>query len=300
MATPTTLATIHPWAKGIAVDAGFVYWTDWHDNSPGTLATGRVGRATIDGGSVTILAEARGLPGPIAVHNGFLFWLAPEQVRRMNLDGTENQLLASPLFPTSLAIDARAVYFNDAKAGTVNSVPLAGGAVSVLASGLQKPVGIAVDLNDVVFSEWPEGAPESGTVSRVPMGGGPVTVTATGQDRPRDLTVDDADVYWNTSGAVHRAPLAGGPTTLVARAPSGLGLSSFWLDTDYLYLAWIGEPGKHQGGVGRVLRGTDALETLATGQAGPDKLIADATNLYWLNLDPGAILRLPKTAPAIP
>jgi hypothetical protein len=115
-----------------------------------------------------------------------------------------------------MQVDGTAVYYVDATGGTVNSMPSAGGAVTVLASGLAKPVHLALDAQYVYFSDNLGGA-----VMRVPKTGGtPQTISATTE--PRMLAVDAQNVYWvdDLHTNVWVAPKAGGTASVLASFPS--------------------------------------------------------------------------------
>ncbi len=137
--------------------------------------------------------------------------------------------LATASEPIQLAIDAQNVYFT-AYDGTVDKVPVDGGAVTVLAEGIGYPWGITIDANAVYF-----GVPNFITggvnawVGSVPIGGGAPTTLASNTAGGRLLAVLDGILYWDSGGyetstdaEITRVPVYGGtPTPFVPIKPGG-------------------------------------------------------------------------------
>src|SRR4029077_18313616 len=93
--------------------------------------------------------------------------------------------------------------------GTVNEVPLGGGAVTTLATGLGYPVSLAADGTHVYWVDY------DGSVNEVAVGGGSVTKLAGSQNHPVSLAVDGTHAYWINEGAgaggsVNKVRLRGG------------------------------------------------------------------------------------------
>lgn len=293
-----TVASVHSYAKSLAVHGGFVYWADAYlDKEAKQASIGRIGRVERAGGTVTALSEAPGLTGSLMVGNDALVWIAPEEIRAMNFDGTQPRLLATARYPVALALHDERVYFTDSKAGSIHCVPLSGGPVSTIATGLHRPDSIAVDKSHVMFSEWPDDAPHTGKVSRIPVGGGSVTVLAHGQDRPTRLTIDGSSLYWGHYpkegiSEVRKMPLQGGEFTTVVPAPVAQTVD-YCIAREHLYWTWSGTRGMSNGVVGRTARSGGEPEVLVERRQWPSLITVDDTGIYWLNLDPGEIQTLP-------
>ncbi len=102
-----------------------------------------------------------------------------------------------------------------------------GGDVTVLASGLEAPVDLAVDAERVYFATLGSSTvPVVGrSVSAVPISGGPVTVLATPAGVPTSVAIDRDFVYFSTrvgqeNGAISRVPKRGGAVKVIVSGQS--------------------------------------------------------------------------------
>jgi hypothetical protein len=126
-------------------------------------------------------------------------------------------LAIGQLSPSQLAIDGNSVYWVNTGAEkaddtSVAKVPLAGGAVTVLVSGVAEPRGIVVDSSRVYFAAGPDeglGSGPAGLMS-VPLAGGAVSLVATGFDND-PIAIGPWGVYGSSlQNLLLEAPLAGG------------------------------------------------------------------------------------------
>ncbi len=120
-----------------------------------------------------------------------------DRIIQIPLDGGTPTTLAStprqqgdgPYEIYDIAVGATNVYWLDP--GVVRSVPIGGGAVTAVATGLAGPMRLAVD-DQAVY--WTDAA--DGTVNKAPLDGGPRTVLARCQQWPTSIAVDGTSVYW--------------------------------------------------------------------------------------------------------
>ena len=129
--------------------------------------------------------------------------------------------------------------------GAVFSAPSAGGSVNLLVPHTDRPLGIAVDTNNVYWVG--DGA---GTVNAMPIGGGPITTLATGPGYAEFLVEDSGYLFWSAGldtndGAILKMPVTGGTPTVLAWDTYGAG--ELVVDAQSVYfIAENGSIGKAQ------------------------------------------------------
>src|SRR5262249_30329877 len=97
-----------------------------------------------------------------------------------------------------LVVDDLNVYFVDNLAGTVMSVPKAGGPTTTLASNQNHPRRIAVD--GLYLYVLNAGTGTDGEIIRMQTDGKGLTVLATGLVRPAELLTTTTHIYWTNGG----------------------------------------------------------------------------------------------------
>jgi len=173
---------------------------------------------------------------------------------------------------------------------------------SVVASGLQRPTGIAIrGSDDLYFTEVPTpgvAGPAGGTnrVSRLDIETGDVEVITTGEPEPTNLAVaSDGDVYWTckSAGVILRLMEHGGVSLFASglNTPSGL---TVWRRNAVVYteVPTPGVPGS-QGGRNNVsvIHGLGKF-VINAGEPEPvDVVVSRSGDLYWTCKSAGVILR---------
>ncbi|MEP7122260.1 MAG: hypothetical protein ABJE95_15170 [Byssovorax sp.] len=196
-----------------------------------------------------------------------------------------------------IAIDAKNIYWTDTNAGTVSSVPQAGGSVTMLAM-VSTAWAIATDGISVYATEYDT----AGGVYSVPVDGGARLTLAASQGRPCSIAVGPAGngfVYFANqyTGDVTKAAVDGSLTKLFAGnqgAPPGVTTdadSAYWTD------------GSYPGTVKQGSLGGSSPVVLASGQSFPFSITTDATSVYWTNMGltgtgDGSVMAVPKAGGA--
>lgn len=234
------VADLAHYPMGIALDADYVYWTDWRAQG--------IRRAGLDGSNVEdVVTGQQGLSG-LAVDAGTqtLFWGDPNngRIRQMNLGGgAPSSFLIGLEAPTDLALDGSGKLYwieNGLTGGSIQRANLDGSAVETVLPGLASPFGLAIDATagKIYWTDMTDGA-----VRRANLDGSSPEDVVNGLSAPGGITVDPAagKVYWvaMTSSRVQRADLDGTgvesvvfgrPTAdLAVDAASGMLYGAGWL-----------------------------------------------------------------------
>ena len=172
--------------------------------------------------------------------------------------------------------------------------------LSVVASGLSRPTGIALDgSDDLYFTEIPDPGMGGGAngVSHLDLNSRVITRISTGEPEPTNLAVSrGGDVYWTckSAGVILRHLEATGMTAAFATGlhePSGISVGR----RDHVYVTEIPTPGVPGTAGGRntvsVLRG-DSKMVISMGEPEPtDVVVAKNEDLYWTCKTAGVILK---------
>lgn len=231
-------------ASDIALDAASVYWTVSIGGSTSTSTT--IMKVPLGGGTTATLVESQpGAPGGIVVEGANVYWT--EQLRG---------------------------------GGSVLSVGVDGGPVSVVASTGSYPAGITADAANVY---WTVEDKTTGTVNRSALTGGPTTVLASGRFDPHAIAVDSGTIYWadadlSGSGSVLSVPTTGGAVATLATNQNAAPIA---VAVDNTSVYWI------DSGTGANALGNGTVMSVARSGGAPRVFAGDPTAIA--SIDPGSI-----------
>jgi hypothetical protein len=176
--------------------------------------------------------------------------------------------------------------------GRIRSVARAGGAVSVLASGLGGVNGLSVDGSHVYWTEF-DIATGTGGLKRVPRAGGAVETLSSGHFFPTGPALSAANVYWGDrtgDGSIVQRPKSGGINTTLVTGTMMAPIAVESMAADATTLFWLEATSVHA-----VLLAGGGVSTLATGLSNLQCLAVDADTLYFMSqVVPRILYRLPK------
>lgn len=176
--------------SGVAVDANNIYWA--------TGLGGAVYSAPLAGGAPVPLATGQQYTWAVAVDGTNVVWTQATPmggVWRYPLGGPPMaQLVAGATVPNHMAVANGVAYYTDDQ--NLWSVPIAGGAVTVLAPNV--PATVVDVVTDGINVYWLVEAAQAGQgiIRRVSINGGAQKIMANFLNTPGGLAVDGAHLYW--------------------------------------------------------------------------------------------------------
>lgn len=208
-ATTTVASSITP-IVALAGGSGTLYWME----NMFAGSTGAIRRISGSGGTITTVASGFGsASNTFALDASNVYYTTPNYPRvtppftetlvAQSLAGGAPVTVSSSIStPTRLVAAAGQVLWIDAAA--VNSVPAAGGPVTVLASTTITPLDLLINGSVAMWSETNNaGHGETGAIKSVPLAGGATTIVYQGGDAPRQLALDSAsELNWTEGGPV--------------------------------------------------------------------------------------------------
>lgn len=258
--TPLVSSTLHV-PTALAQDATHIYFADQGDQNADGRGIYRIGKS---GTTATLLAEPPAFVGvnALTVSPTSVYWTEnhSHHVSRASINGgTYVSIYATDPSgdystmgsgPVGIAVDQTTLYWTDGhsanQGGAVQSLELASGAVTTLASSLGYPSFLAIDEQSTYWVESGDNA-----IKSQPKTGGALTTLATGQKVGGGfIAVDATYVYWanELTGEVVRVDKMGAahPTTLAANQNQPTGIA-----VDDVAVYWTNSL---DGTVGRVLK----------------------------------------------
>ena len=195
-------------------------------------------------------------------------------------------------FPVILAVGAGAL---PALAQTAAQAQTQNYTFKVVASGLSKPTGIAIDNDEIYFTEVPSPgmAGSLNAVKKLDLEKGSIKTLHIGEPQPVNIVVGpDGSIYWvcMSAGVILKQDDRGVTTTVLAglKRPSGIAISR----KGAVYFTEVPVPGV-SGGANGVFVSPDGvhIETIHTGEPEPvDVAVAASGDLYWTCRTAGVIL----------
>jgi hypothetical protein len=177
--------------RGVAtfgIDAENVYWID--------------SSAAVQRGEKAFIQSPKRLGGPatfrgaqLQVDTGRVFWLSPNGLASLPVDGGQIESIDLPEMPTSFRIADGAMYWTAPMRGVLRTAVRSGDSVPLTPADVSA-TSVALSSDFVYWAE-------SARIARVSKSGGRAeTVAAEGASI---LTTDDSGVYWYANGQLRRA-----------------------------------------------------------------------------------------------
>ena len=206
-----TLASDGYLTWGVIVDSDNVYWQG------GASGANYIKKVLINNGTVTTIATNPDIgPYGIAVDETAVYWLSTGYTGTYAVPGAVWKQLKSESTATTIAveqglsvrymmIESSDVYFASSEYtgtgynGSIRKVSKNGGQVTILASNIDNPSGIALDSTNIYWT-----ASYGGVIQTTLKSGGAVTTLASGRTMPGSVAVDSTSVYWIEGNSIKK------------------------------------------------------------------------------------------------
>jgi hypothetical protein len=207
---------------GIAAVGTTIYWTNQGD---GSFQTGAVMQMDLTTNTISQVTVATN-PGDIDAFGGDVYWVSAEGTTRLSGGALSSVTGESGV---TLDVDGTNLYLANYgmgppdATGTVDQLPLAGGATTQLASGQPQTFDVHSDGSYVYWSNQAWLQDGQSTIDRTPIGGGPIDTLVTGNELQKYFAVDATNIYFVRDGGAWAVPKAGGAATMFASLPTSPG-----------------------------------------------------------------------------
>jgi len=157
----------------------------------------------------------------------------------------------------------------------VSNISISCQVITQLVAGVS-PTSLAVDVNNVYWSDSVQWSALTSSVNKIPLNGGVVTNLASNIAYTSSLAISNSQVFWTTNGGVYSVAIVGGVTTNLAAGYN----TPIVVDVSNVYIAY--SPNNVQS----IATSTGTVTVLATDPAAgaaPYAIAQDSTNIYWSN-----------------
>lgn len=259
----------------IVIDDTNVYWIE-SNGSPGFMVVRSMSKC---GGASNILATVGEYGGPYALvlHKGYLWWIGPTQMQRMQTPGGSVESFGKPpqSFFRAFDVDDEHVFFDlpSGSADTLVSYSIANDTIVTLAASIGDQVRI--DCANAYFTVRGSYTTE---LARVPKQGGTVEVFPSTPPStnvfvlPGAIAMDDDALYWVTQNSeLQRVKKDGTSTTAIADHAGTIALDDtmiYYVDGAQLQIMQTPKLG-------------GAASVIASFPGGLNSLAADQRSIYW-------------------
>ena len=180
----------------------------------------------------------------------------------------------------SLIVQGDNLYWVNAGAGTVGTIPVAGGTATTVTTTARAQYHLAANHTNLSFWDADDG------IWTAPLTGGGATRVGTFALPVTAITMDQGNVYWAgnlpgqvNSGAIVTAPVAGASQPLASgqASPAGIAVDAanvYWTDR---------ATGQNDGAVMQLAFGSHTPIAIASAQTNPGGIAVDAHDVYWLS-----------------
>lgn len=190
-----------------------------------------------------------------------------------------------------LAVDLNGGTAYWAGIGTINAIPLIGGAPTVLAMS-KNP--LSIDASDPTYVYWTDGPTnmDLGAVYWV-IKGSPNTTQpiVTDQVSPCGIVSANGEVFWTDSGEPGYV-MKSAAGTVTTEVSDQHGVCAITLDENRIY--WVNQTA---GEVMSALRTGGGLTTIANELKTPCSIAVDFDHVYWTDCDAGLVMSAQKPSP---
>ncbi len=270
-------------AHSASAETSHIYWTN--------QTSGTIERADIDGSNRQTWISDRSSPSALVSDGTYLYWTessgsanpATGIYRALLADSsTVTQIVVTDGLSYGVAVNATHLYWSESwepTNGEVVRANLDGSGMQVVATGLERPEGLALNDTQLFIAEFRDGT-STGRIIRTDLdGSNPATIVATTElNGVDDVTVDSTHLYYSQSNAqaIGRALLDGSSAdnTFMTSTGQTNGITTY--RSKLLWASFSVDEGIWQSN----LDGTGRTQLITSTGAGPiDVIVVPGTGL---------------------